>query len=161
VKKILNLWSYRDLIYIGKVTVIKTLALPILVQCLTVLPNPPDSVLNDIQEVFYIFLWNGKKDKIKRSVIINEYEEGELKRPHIQSFNKALKMSWLHKLLDPFNHSLLVGYIQKWGGNNILYLSKKGLGKIAEKVNHFWKDVFFNLSELKQEKEELVDIQHS
>ena len=54
-KQILNLWSYRDLIYIGKVTVIKTLALPILVQCLTVLPNPPDSVLNDIQEVFYIF----------------------------------------------------------------------------------------------------------
>ena len=26
VKKILNLWSYRDLTYIGKVTVIKTLA---------------------------------------------------------------------------------------------------------------------------------------
>jgi hypothetical protein len=159
------LWSYRDLIYIGKVTVIKTLALPILVQCLTVLPNPPDSVLNDIQEVFYIFLWNGKKDKIKRSAIINEYEEGGLKMPHIQSFYKALKMSWLHKLLDPFNHSprkvLLLGYILKWGGNNILYLSKKGLGKIAEKVNPFWKDVFLNLSELKQEKEELVDIQHS
>jgi hypothetical protein len=126
VKKILNLRSYRDLTYIGKVTVIKTLALPILVQCLTDLPNPPDSILNDIQEIFYKFLWNGKKDKIKRSVIINEYEEGGLKMPHIQSFNKALKMSWLHKLLDPFNHSpwkvLLLGYIQKWGGSNILYL---------------------------------------
>jgi hypothetical protein len=48
VKKILNLWSYRDLTYIGNVIVIKTLALPILVQCLTVLPNPPDSILNDI-----------------------------------------------------------------------------------------------------------------
>jgi hypothetical protein len=43
---------YRDLTYIGKVTVIKTLALPILVQCLTVLTNPPDSVLNDNQELF-------------------------------------------------------------------------------------------------------------
>jgi hypothetical protein len=48
VKTILNLWSYRHLTYSGKVTVIKTLALPILVQCLTVLPNPPDSILNDI-----------------------------------------------------------------------------------------------------------------
>ena len=54
-KQILNLWSYRDLTYSGKVTVIKTLAFPILVQCLTVLPNPPDSVLNDIQEIFYKF----------------------------------------------------------------------------------------------------------
>ena len=93
VKKILNLWSYRDLTYIGKVTVIKTLALPILVQWLTDLPNPPDSILNDIQEIFYKFLWNGKKDKIKRSVnsvIINEYEGG-LKMTHIQSFYKALR----------------------------------------------------------------------
>jgi hypothetical protein len=70
----------------------------------------------------------------------------------------------LHKLLDPFNHSpwkvLLLGSIQKWGGSNILYLSKEGLEKIAEKANPFWKDVFFNLSELKQEKGELVDGQH-
>jgi hypothetical protein len=77
VKNKLNLWSYRDLTYIGKVTVIKTLALPILVQCLTVLPNPPDSILNDIEKMLYKFLWNGKKDKIKRSIIINEYEEGD------------------------------------------------------------------------------------
>ena len=61
---------------------------------------------------------------------------------HIQSFYKALKMSCLHKLLDPFNHSpwklLLLGYIQKWGGSNILYLSKQGLAKKAEKVNRFF-----------------------
>jgi hypothetical protein len=38
-------------------------------------------------------------------IIINEYEEGGLNMPNIQSFYKALKMSWLHKLLDPFNHS--------------------------------------------------------
>jgi hypothetical protein len=77
VKKILNLWSYRDLIYIGKVIVTKTLALPILVQCLTVLPNPPYSALNDIEEIFYKCVWNGKQDKIKRYVNINEYEEGD------------------------------------------------------------------------------------
>jgi hypothetical protein len=68
-----------------------------------------------------------------------------------ESFYKALKMSWLHILLHPFNHSpwkvLLLGSIQKWGGSNILYLSKEGLDKIAEKVNLFWKDVFLNLSE--------------
>ena len=55
--------------------------------------------------------------------------------PNIQYFYKALKMSWLHKLLDPFNHSprkvLLLGYIQIWGGSNILYLSKEGLEKFA------------------------------
>jgi hypothetical protein len=78
VKKILNLWSYRDLTYIGKVTVIKTLALPILVQSLTVLPNPPDSILNDIEQIFYKFLWNGKKDKIKRSIIYHLFFSRDL-----------------------------------------------------------------------------------
>jgi hypothetical protein len=57
------LWSYRDLTYSGKVTVVKTLALPILFQCRTVLTNPPKSVLNDIEEIFYKFFWNGKNDK--------------------------------------------------------------------------------------------------
>ena len=76
VKKILNLWSYRDLTYIGNVIVIKTLALPILVQCLTVLPNPPESVLNDSETVFYQFLWNDKKNKIKRSVISMNMKKG-------------------------------------------------------------------------------------
>jgi hypothetical protein len=39
--------------------------------------------------------------------------------------------------------STFIDYIQKWRGSNILYLSKEGLEKIAEKVNPFWKDVFF------------------
>ena len=48
--------------------------------------------------------------------------------------------------------STFIRLYTKWGGSNILYLSKEGLEKIAEKVNPFWKDVFLNLSELKQEK---------
>jgi hypothetical protein len=40
----------------------------------------------------------GSLTKFKINVIINNYEEGGLKLPHIQSFCKALKMSFLHKL---------------------------------------------------------------
>ena len=36
-----------------------SLALPILIQILTVLPN----ILKDIQKSFHQFLWNGKRDK--------------------------------------------------------------------------------------------------
>ena len=41
IKSLLNSWVYRDLTYMGKITVIKSLALPILIQSMTVLPNPP------------------------------------------------------------------------------------------------------------------------
>ena len=121
--------------------------------------------MNNIEQIFYKFLWKGKKDKIKRSIIINEYEEGGIKMPNIQSFFKALKLSWLHKLLDPFNHSpwkvLLLGSIQKWGGSNILYLSKEGLDKIAEKVNPFSLNIFYLLKCAKRIRHKLNKLMKS
>jgi hypothetical protein len=56
IKNILSSWAYRDLTYIGRITVIKTLALPLLVQILTVLPNPPAQVIKEIQDIFYKFI---------------------------------------------------------------------------------------------------------
>jgi hypothetical protein len=60
--------------------------------------------MKEIQDMFYTFLWG-------------------LKLPHIESFCKALKMSWLYKLLDPMNMSrwqiLLLSYIEKYDGDNI------------------------------------------
>ena len=152
VKHLLNTWCYRELTYIGKITVIKTLALPILVQIFTVLPNPPQYIFKEIQDILFKFLWDGKNDKITRNVLINEYEEGGIKMPHIESFCYALKMSWIHKLLDPLNHSpwkvLLLNSLQKFGGDRILYLGREGMECLARKLNPFWKDVFMNYSKI-------------
>ena len=93
IKKLLNDWSLRNISLLGKITVIKTLALPILVQCFTVLPNPLDHIIKSLQNIFYIFIWNGKTDQIKRSTLICDYSNGGLKMPHIQSFIHALKVS--------------------------------------------------------------------
>ena len=41
-KNVVNDWSFRNLSLIGRTTVIKTLVLPIIIQCLTVLPDPPE-----------------------------------------------------------------------------------------------------------------------
>ena len=151
-------WAYRDLTYIGRITVIKTLALPLLVQILTVPLNPPAQVMKEIQDMFYKYLWDGKPDKIKRNFIINNYEEGGLKLPNIESFCKVLKMSWLYKFLDPMNMSpwklLLLSYIEIYGEDKILYLKKEGLESISNKLNPFWRDILLNLSELLPPKDE-------
>jgi hypothetical protein len=62
-------------------------------------------------------------------------------------------MSWLYKLLDPVNMSpwkiLLPSYIEKYGGDKILYLKKEGLESKSDiKLNPFWRDILLNLSEL-------------
>ena len=74
-RNLLQTWTLRDLTYIGKITVIKSLALPILIQSLTVLPNPAQSVFKEINQIFFNFLWSGKPDKIKRKIMYGSYED--------------------------------------------------------------------------------------
>ena len=81
----------RNISLIGKVTVIKTLALRILVQSVTVLPDPPIHIVKQIQDIFFNFLWNNKVDKVKRNTVIGNYEDGGLKMPHVLSFVHAFK----------------------------------------------------------------------
>ena len=54
--------------------------------------------------LFFHFLWNDKKDKSKRSIMINDYPEGGRKMIDISSFNKSLKTTRIKKCLDSGNH---------------------------------------------------------
>ena len=42
--------------------------------------------------MFYNFVWNDKGDKIKRNVMINDYDKGGLKMIDIGSFNRSLNL---------------------------------------------------------------------
>jgi hypothetical protein len=69
---------------------------------------------------------------------MNNYEEGGLKLPHIESYCYALKMSWIQKLLKPMNHSqwklpvLLLDKIEKIG-----YSKKLEFKKSLLSLTHF------------------------
>ena len=78
VKEILRCWKYRRLTLIGKITVIKSLVVSQLVYLLSPLCSNY-KVLNEINDLLYTFLWNGKGDKIKRKVMINDFGLGGLK----------------------------------------------------------------------------------
>ena len=89
IRSILDNWSARRLTLLGKIAIIKTLAVSQIVYILSSLPTPPD-VLKTINSILYDFLWDGKGDKIKRTTMINSYAEGGLKMLDIQSFNESL-----------------------------------------------------------------------
>ena len=63
------------------------------------------SYLTEIHQLLYNFRWDGRGDKIKRSVMLNEYKEGGLKMLDIQSFNYALTSKWVKKYLDDNNQA--------------------------------------------------------
>ena len=103
IKSILNSWSARRSTLLGKITIIKSLAVSQIVHVLSALPTH-QGALKEINTLLYDFLWNGKGDKIKRTEMINDYDKGGLKMIDIQSFNKSLKMKWVQGYLNNVNH---------------------------------------------------------
>ena len=99
IEKVLNLYKKLNLSLIGKVNVIKTLALPKLVYLFTVLPNPDNSTWVKTRKIFKDFLWVDGQVKIVNKQLEKTIEEGGLKLINIDLFNKALKLSWIRRLI--------------------------------------------------------------
>jgi hypothetical protein len=65
------------------------------------------NLLSQIPSVLFLFnlrperefLWKGKKDPVKRSVLSNDYLEGGLKMTNIDTYIKALQIKWEYFLL--------------------------------------------------------------
>jgi hypothetical protein len=140
---------------IGKVTVIKTLAVPILVQPFTVLPDPPIHIIKEIQDIFFNFLWNNKVDKVKRDTVIGNYEDGGLIMPHVLSFVHALTISWVKRVLDPDNYAqwkvLLTEVLDDLGQEKVWYYSQSALKVLSPKFSPFWKNVINVCASLKDD----------
>ena len=57
IKKLLNKWSYKFLTPYGRITIIKTLALPKITHIATAIPNLDNKLIEDIQKILFDFLW--------------------------------------------------------------------------------------------------------
>ena len=96
---VLKSWQHRKLSLLGKITVIKTLALSKLVHLFTSLPNLPPFMLEKLNKMFFSFIWDGKPEKIKRNTLIADYLEGGLNVTHLESLTLYLKVNWAKKFL--------------------------------------------------------------
>ena len=91
IKTILGCWKFRRFGLLAKITVLKSLV----ASQLTYIFSPLQTNYKAIKEIngmFYNFVWNDKGDKIKRNVMINDYDKGGLKMIDIGSFNRSLNL---------------------------------------------------------------------
>ena len=127
IQTILGCWKFRRLSLIGKITVLKSLVASQLVYILTHLQRNHQAI-KQINKLFFHFLWNGKKDKIKRSIMINDYPKGVLKMIYIASFSKSLKATWIKKYLHSGNRGKWKNFFNlalgKYGGSIFFRIRK-------------------------------------
>ena len=93
IKNSIKLWP------LGKITVIKSLLLSKITHLLIALPKPGITLLQEINTLFYDFLWKGRA-KIKQSVVVKQYFEGGLKMVNLFAFEQALKINWIRRMLE-------------------------------------------------------------
>ena len=162
VRKLVDSWSRRLLSIIGKIQVIKSLAISKLVHLFTTLATPNDSSFKELETLFFSFIWGGKGDKIARKIIINDIENGGLKMTDIRSFAKALKISWIKKVWDVNYQAdwkrLLISDRLYW--NDVWLLNNRSLSLLACSFmeNTFWRNVVESWAEYVQETVEANDI---
>ena len=147
VKNILNQWSRRKLTLIGRITVIKSLALSKFVHLFISLPAPPNELIKELEKMFYKFLWNSGPDRIKRRIIIKNIEYAGLRMVELRSFIKALKVSWLRRILQQSDTS---GWKELASINFSEIFSFGGVcaAKLSSNLqNPFWKDLMQGWSE--------------
>ena len=88
----IKLWNRRYLTPLGKITVIKTLLLPILNHLFISIPNPAEQTIKELNNIFFDFLWNGPA-KIKQNVVIKQFCEGGLRMINLKAFIDSIKLT--------------------------------------------------------------------
>ena len=142
IENIIKHWSRRKLSLKGKITIINSLAMSQIIYPATNL-DVPQNILEDLNKIFYNFLWDGKRPKIAAKTIENTISKGGLKMPNIFLKVKSWQLSWLRRaLLYPDSKWLItLNKIINIIDFKHLAQSKTDLNKIDFFVPDFYKSI--------------------
>ena len=150
-RDILNIWLARNLSLKGKITVLKSLVLPKLLYVSSNMPVPME-VIKEADRLINNFLWDHKKSKIKKNVMIQSIDHGGLRAPDFFSMVKASRVAWVKRLLSQSKSkwkSILQEYIHPLTITDYIQTTLD-----CDKINNmspFYKDIFTSWVEIKQQ----------
>ena len=103
VRSILNIWKSRNLTLLGKIQITKTFIISQFLYTCSVITMPA-KYQKEVNNLIYKFIWKGKRDKLKRAVMVRKFEKGGLKAPDLQLMIDATKINWIKRYLFSEDH---------------------------------------------------------
>ena len=100
INKLIRIWTPRLLTIIGKITIIKSLLTSKFIHILLSLPSPKKETFLKIDLIYNFFLWGSKPPKFKKAILQNPVEQGGLKYLNLEIFDKALKTTWVRRIIN-------------------------------------------------------------
>ena len=144
IQKLICLWNARNLTPYGKIIIVKSLLISKVIHILLSLPSPSAEMLSTLEQLFRNFIWNKKKPKFRKEIMETLPNLGGLKMTDLKSFDHALKISWIKRLVN--QEKGWAEFPMKHGLNEILryrdQYPKQILGTITKK---FWRDVVLSI----------------
>ena len=98
IKKLLRQWDRRNLTILGKVMIVKALALPLITYGANIL-RPPDILVKELDRELKRFI-GVKRHRLNAKCIIRQVEDGGIAFPDVECTFKALKARWIGRLLS-------------------------------------------------------------
>lgn len=149
IKKSLSWWSQRDLTLMGKIQLLKTYIYSKLLFIASLTPIP-HSVLGELDKMAFNFLWKGS-DKIKRTTMFQEYNNGGLKMMNFELMVKVQRIMWVKRLLygdQQMKWKLYFDYITRHVGGKFIFscnyemrMFRLALPTFYEELLHTWLEV--------------------
>lgn len=98
-KGVIKTWKARNLTLIGKIVILKSLAISKLIYVISS-SSVPDLYITKIQQIIDSFIWNDGTHKIKREVLQKPIKDGGLKAPNFDLQLLSLRIMWIKRFLS-------------------------------------------------------------
>ena len=116
ITNLLQMYSQRDLSVCGKILITKTFGISKILHQLSII-DVNKSFLDRLQSELNKYIWGYKPAKVKHHVLIGENIQGGLKSIDIKSKYKALRLSWVVRILNGNGwNDIIRYYVEPMGG---------------------------------------------
>ena len=153
----LNIWLSRDLTLMGRTPLAKSLGISKLVYTASML-SVPQEVITNVQTKLFNFLWRNKKEKIKREVLFQETSKGGLNFPNFATTVKALRLSWIGRLLNsPTTDAWTAipnAFFERYESLNFLLKGNYNIKNLDKNVPSFYLEMLDYFKELRPNRQD-------
>ena len=98
IKSCIQIWKSRNLSYVGKVLIIKTL-LASQIGFLADIKPVPNNVIKLIESLMWNFLWNNKQPLVNRKTMYLKQSEGGVKMLNLREFIESKQINFMYKII--------------------------------------------------------------
>jgi len=98
-KKKLDGWKKRNLTLMGKSYLIKSVGISALLYALEI-QCAPENVIKEVNDIMWYFIWDGKPERVKRTVCMRNVTDGGLGVPNIRALLDACRIKILANIVS-------------------------------------------------------------